>query len=94
MEEWWTQLPGTAQGALILLVIAPYVGLATGRIVPRWVAEQIARTWKDLYVGGEQVRVRSVEAAERGADAMEDTAALVRSVLEPLREAAQREDHS
>lgn len=88
MEQWWLGLPGTVQGAVITMVLLPYVGLATGRLLPRWVAEAMARTWKELYVGSEEVRVRGVEAMERAATASEDSAALVRSVLEPLRKAA------
>jgi hypothetical protein len=91
VDQWWLGLPATAQGAIIAFVLLPYIGLVTGRIVPRWIAERMAETWKELYTGSETVRVRGVEAMERGADAMEDTAALVKSVMEPLREHARGE---
>lgn len=92
VEEWWVGLPVTAKGAIIAFILLPYVGLATGRLVPRWVAEAMAKLWKDLYYGSEETRSRGVDAMERGATAMEDTARLVKSVLEPLKEAVKRED--
>ena len=99
MEQWWLGLPGSVQGAVVSIVLLPYVGIISGMLVPKWVVQRIVagadamtEIWKGLYTDSEGVRVRAVEAMERGADSMQDSAALVKAVIDPLRKHALRDD--